>query len=101
MRLSEVGLVILLLKNRKSGFVIDKGLAGVLLSLAVGSGKMELKVGVRKCILPGCERSFIPVVKWQMTCCEAHGRRMRWLRRKERINKALARVARMDNDSSS
>ena len=77
--------------------ISHKGLdEGVGVCVIIASGQlpagveiMELKVGVRKCILPGCERPFIPVVRWQVTCCEAHGRRLRWLRRKERINSAL------------
>jgi hypothetical protein len=50
---------------------------------------MEIKVGTRKCILPGCDRTFAPIVSWQRCCSAQHGARLRWLKRRDRINAAL------------
>lgn len=55
---------------------------------------MEIKVGTKRCELVECGRAFIPVVRWQRCCSAAHGARLRWLKRKDRINKALAMVER-------
>ena len=38
-----------------------------------------------------CSRAFEPKRDWQKCCCEAHARRLRWLRRKDRL-KAAATV---------
>lgn len=51
-------------------------------------------VGAKVCALPKCGQEFTPVVRWQKCCCKAHAVRLRWLRRRDRINKALELVER-------
>jgi hypothetical protein len=46
----------------------------------------------RECALPGCNVMFKPKVDWQKCCCHEHGVKLRWLRRKARIKKALERL---------
>jgi len=50
---------------------------------------MTLTIQLTKCALKGCDNKFVPSVKWQRFCCEAHAKHFRWLRRKARIATAL------------
>jgi hypothetical protein len=44
----------------------------------------------RICQLPDCSISFIPTRPWQLCCSKDHGRKLRYLRRKEKQAKLLA-----------
>lgn len=46
-------------------------------------------IGSRICALPECKVEFTPIVRWQKCCCKEHGARLRWLRRRDRVNSAL------------
>jgi len=41
------------------------------------------------CKLPGCNASFVPKREWQKCCSVEHGRKLRYLRRKEKQAKLL------------
>lgn len=50
---------------------------------------------MKKCALSEfgeCDNQFVPTVYWQKCCTKEHGRRLRWLRRKARITKALNKM---------
>jgi hypothetical protein len=59
---------------------------------------VERLKGARHCALPSCRKVFMPTVGWQKCCSEGHARRLRWERRKDRINKALRLVNAMDSN---
>ena len=48
----------------------------------------HVRIGVfmaKLCKLPGCNVSFVPKRAWQKCCSVEHGRKLRYLRRKEKL----------------
>ena len=51
-----------------------------------------LTINARVCALKGCGLVFKPKRSWQVCCSKEHSRKMRYLRRKERVEKAMKLV---------
>ena len=51
-----------------------------------------LTINARVCALKGCGLVFKPKRSWQVCCSKEHSRKMRYLRRKERVEKAMRLV---------
>lgn len=46
---------------------------------------VQMATVTRICELSTCRASFVPKRYWQKTCCKEHSRRLRYVRRRDRL----------------